>query len=53
MTKKEIKAREQKLLELTGTFCAQKLDDDYFQLCEKLVKKLGRKRDISFKKRKD
>ena len=48
MTKKEIKKREKKLLELTGTFCAQKLDDDYFHLCEKLVKKLGRKRDVPF-----
>ncbi|MCG2714661.1 MAG: DUF6398 domain-containing protein [Candidatus Marinimicrobia bacterium] len=50
MTKEEIKAREQKLLELTGAFCAQKLDDDYLQLCEKLVKKLGRKRDAPFKR---
>ncbi|MCK4465538.1 MAG: hypothetical protein KAU83_07490 [Bacteroidales bacterium] len=50
MTKEEIKDREKKLLELTGTFCAQKLDDDYFQLCKKLVKKLGRKRDVPFKR---
>ena len=50
MTKEEIKNREKELLELTGTFCSQKLDDDYFQLCEKLVKKLGRKRDVPFKR---
>ncbi|MCK4345661.1 MAG: hypothetical protein KAX05_10285 [Bacteroidales bacterium] len=50
MTKEEIKDREKKLLELTGTFCSQKLDDDYFQLCKKLVKKLGRKRDVPFKR---
>ena len=31
MTKEEIKDREKKLLELTGTFCAQELDEDYFQ----------------------
>jgi hypothetical protein len=36
-------------LELTGLFCAQKLDDDYSQLCEKLILKLGRKRDVPFK----
>jgi len=48
MTKEEIKNREKKLLELTGTFCALKLNDEYFQLCEKLVKKLGRKRDVPF-----
>ncbi len=50
MTKQEIKQKEQKLLEMTGTFCAQKLDDDYYQLCEKLIKKLGRKRDVPFQR---
>ena len=50
MTKEEIKKKEKQLLELAGTFCAQKLDDDYFQLCEKLIKKLGRKRDVPFKR---
>lgn len=50
MDKKEIKEREKKLLEMTGIFCSQKLDDDYFQLCEKLIKKMGRKRDVPFKR---
>ena len=50
MTKQEIKQKEQKLLEMTGAFCTQKLDDDYFQLCEKLIKKLGRKRDVPFQR---
>ena len=50
MTKQEIKQKEEKLIEMTGAFCAQKLDDDYFQLCEKLVKKLGRKRDVPFQR---
>jgi len=36
-------------LNLTGSFCAQKLDDDYNQLCKKLILKLGRKRDVPFK----
>lgn len=49
MTKEEIKNKEKKLLELTGSFCAQKLDDDYYQLCEKLILKLGRKRNVPFK----
>jgi len=49
MTKEETKNREKKLLELTGSFCAQKLDGDYYQLCEKLILKLGRKRDVPFK----
>jgi len=49
MTKEEIKNKEKKLLELTGVFCAQKLDDDYHQLCEKLILKLGKKKDVPFK----
>ncbi|PKP28924.1 MAG: hypothetical protein CVU01_02575 [Bacteroidetes bacterium HGW-Bacteroidetes-18] len=49
MNKEEIKNKEKKLLELTRIFCAQKLDDDYSQLCEKLILKLGRKRDVPFK----
>lgn len=50
MTKDEIKQREKALLELTGAFCAQKLDDQYFSLCEKLIKKMGRKREVPFKR---
>jgi len=50
MTKEEIKNKEKELLELTGTFCTQKLDDDYSQLCRKLILKLGRKREIPFKR---
>lgn len=49
MTKEEIKIKEKKLLELTGSFCTQNLDDDYYQLCQKLILKLGRKRDVPFK----
>lgn len=49
MTKEEIKNKEKKLLELTSSFCSQKLDNDYYQLCEKLILKLGRKRDVPFK----
>lgn len=50
MTKEEIKDKEAKLLQLTGAFCVQKLDEDYFRLCEKLIKKLGRKRDVPFQR---
>ena len=48
MTKEEIKQIETKLLELTAGFCSQKLDDDYAQLCEKLILKMGRKREVPF-----
>ncbi len=35
---------------MLGVFCTQKLNDEYFQLCEKLVKKLGRKKDVPFQR---
>ena len=49
MNKAKIKERENKLLELTRAFCQQKLNDEYIQLSEKLIKKLGRKRNVPFK----
>ncbi len=50
MTKQEIKQKEEQLIEMTRAFCAQKLNNEYSQLCEKLVKKLGRKRDVPFQR---
>jgi hypothetical protein len=50
MTGQEFKQKEAKLIEMTSVFCNQKLDVDYLQLCEKLIKKLGRKRDVPFKR---
>ena len=50
MTKEEIKERQEQLLEMTGTFCSRKLNDDYAQLCDKLIKKMGRKRDVPFQR---
>jgi len=48
--KQEIKDREELLIGMTKTFCAEKLDEDYSQLCEKMIKKLGRKRDVPFQR---
>jgi hypothetical protein len=50
MTKQEIKELEEKLIELTQVFCDQKLDSDYKHLCENLIRKLGRKRDVPFQR---
>jgi hypothetical protein len=50
MTKEQVKEKEKQLLEITGAFCRQKLNDEYFQLCEKLIKKMGRKREVPFKR---
>lgn len=48
MTKEEILLRQQKLLDMTGDFCSKKLNPEYAQLCDKLIRKLGRKRDVPF-----
>jgi hypothetical protein len=50
MIKQETKERENRLLELTGAFCTDRLDNEYHLLCEKLIKKLGRKRDVPFQR---
>ncbi len=50
MDKTIIKELENKLVEMNGMFCSQKLDDDYFQLPEKLIKKTGNKRDVPSKR---
>lgn len=50
MTKEEIKNLEKELIELTQIFCDQKLDSDYKHLSEKLIRKLGRKRDVPFQR---
>lgn len=48
MTKEEIKEKEQKLLELTSAFCREHLNEEYQALCEKLIKKLSRKRNVPY-----
>ncbi|MDR9367315.1 MAG: DUF6398 domain-containing protein [Balneolaceae bacterium] len=50
MVNKKIKERQEKLLELTRSYCEEKLDDEYLQLCEKLINKMGRKREVPFKR---
>ncbi len=42
----EEKARE--LIQLTAGFCKQYLDDEYEHLCEKLIRKMARKRAVPF-----
>ena len=51
MEKKEksaIESRKNQILILLKDFCSQKLNDDYFELSERLLNKLGRKRDVPF-----
>jgi hypothetical protein len=43
-----VEEKTQKLLETTAAFCKEYLDDDYRQLCEKLIGKMARKRNVPF-----
>lgn len=47
---KSVKEKEKKLIEMVGAFCDAYLDSEYKSLCENLVRKLGRKRDVPFKR---
>ena len=42
--KEKQKLREDEIAQMVITFCRERLDDEYEQLCEKMVRKLGRKR---------
>ena len=43
-----IEEKAQQLIGMTGSFCQQFLDEDYKQLCEKLIRKMSRKRTVPF-----
>jgi len=43
-----IENRKNQILSLVRDFCTQKLDDDYFELSERLLDNLGRERDVPF-----
>lgn len=38
----------QKLIEMTTRFCDEYLDEEYKQLCEKLIRKMSRKQNVPF-----
>lgn len=42
--KEKLKMREDEIAAMAMKFCEEKLDEDYKLLCEKMVRKLGRKR---------
>ena len=45
MDKTEIKSREDNIVKMVVNFCNEKIDAEYASLCEKMVRKLGRKRN--------
>lgn len=44
MSKEKLKERVNRITELSTTLCAQKLDEEYFEVTEKVIGKLSRKR---------
>jgi hypothetical protein len=48
MEKQKIEEKQQLILELVRDFCAKKVDEEYVELAEKLLQKLGRKRNVPF-----
>jgi len=47
--KATIEEKTQKLIEMTAGFCDEYLDEDYKQLCEKLIRKMSRKRNVPYR----
>lgn len=43
-----IEQRMQKLIAMTAGFCDAYVDEEYKQLCEKLIRKMSRKRNVPF-----
>ena len=48
MDKTRINEKAHQLISLTTEFCEQHLDDEYEQLCEKLIRKMSRKRNVPY-----
>ena len=50
MADEKIKLKENELVGMVSDFCDKYLDSEYKQLCIKLVEKMGRKREVPFKR---
>ena len=48
LDKQKLQERQQQILELVRQFCVKKLDDEYFELANRLISKLGRKRNVPY-----
>jgi len=48
MEKEKILQKQQEIIELAKSFCNEKLNEEYAALAEKLICKLGRKRNVPF-----
>lgn len=46
--KQKMLEKKTQLLELTDVFCQKYLDDDYKELCQKMIRKMSRKQNVPF-----
>lgn len=46
--KQKINEKTHQLVAMTAEFCEKHLDDEYSELCEKLIRKMARKRNVPF-----
>jgi hypothetical protein len=46
--KPTVQAYTEKLIQMTSGFCEKYLDEEYKELCEKLIRKMSRKRVVPF-----
>ena len=46
--KDKVKETEIKLIEMTSRYCDEHLDNDYKELCIKMINKMGKKRNVPF-----
>jgi hypothetical protein len=47
-TKDQIKQKEQEIIDLARKLCKEKISDEYADLAEKMIRKMGRKREVPF-----
>lgn len=47
-TKKDIKQKEQEIIDLARKLCLENINDEYAELSEKMIRKMGRKKQVPF-----
>ena len=48
MEKEKVIEKQHEIIQLVKSFCSEKLNEEYAALAEKLIRKLGRKRNVPF-----
>ncbi|MFO8052148.1 MAG: DUF6398 domain-containing protein [Thermoplasmatota archaeon] len=46
--REKVRRIKKELKDLTGDFCRSRINEEYAALCEKMIDKMGRKRNVPF-----